>query len=270
MLTDHERQGIARPRIEVDCVIPVLLYHGVGTARVGSDALAVSRAQFDEHLAVIAESGRTLMTIGEIAMALRGTAPLPARPVGITFDDADHGTLTAVESLAGLGMSASVYVIAGDLDTGVGLSRAELDDLARVEGVELGAHSVTHPHLDELGGGALREEIEGSKARLEDLLGQSLDSFAYPYGAFDPRVRAAVMRAGYGSAAAVKNAISHPEDDPWAIARWTIRGSTGTAQLARLLRGEGAPLAWDGERLRTRGYRRARRAWRQVRREGRK
>jgi peptidoglycan/xylan/chitin deacetylase (PgdA/CDA1 family) len=268
MLTDHENRTTAGTKSEIDGVVPVLLYHGVGTARAGSGALAVSRAQFDTHLAAIADSGRTAMTIEEIARALRSSHPLPTRPVGITFDDADRGTLAAVEALAEIGMRSSVYVIAGDLDTAAGLRRSELETLAQVDGVEVGAHSITHPHLDELGAATLKEEIEGSKARLEDLLGEPLTSFAYPYGAFDPRVRGAVISAGFGSAAAVKNAISHRQDDPWAIARWTIRASTEPDQLARLLRGEGAPLAWPGERIRTRAYRRARLAWRQIRREG--
>ena len=45
-------------------------------------------------------------------------------------------------------------------------------------------------------------------------------TFAYPHGAYDKRVRQAVIDAGYVSAAAVKNAFSHPADDPYAIAAW--------------------------------------------------
>jgi peptidoglycan/xylan/chitin deacetylase (PgdA/CDA1 family) len=268
MLIDQERGNVARAQSQSQCLLPVLLYHAVGTDRDASDPLAVSRKQFESHLEMIIESGRTPMTVTEIARALRGEIVIPARPIGITFDDADHGTLDAVEMLSSRGLRASAYVIAGDLGTPAGLTRPELDALSEVDGLEIGAHSVTHPHLDELSVGGLRMEIDGSKARLEDLLGEPLRSFAYPYGAFDSRVRAAVMAAGFDSAAAVKNAISHADDDPLAIARWTVRRSTQAEQLARLLRGEGAPLAWSRERLRTRGYRIARRAMRQIRRQG--
>ncbi len=268
MLTDHERESVAGVQIGSDCLIPVLLYHAVGVVEQGSDPLAVTSGQFESHLATIAESGRTPVTVTEIALGLRGLAPLPPRPVAITFDDAERNSVAAVESLAALGLRASVYAIAGDLETPAGLQRAEVEALVAIEGVELGAHSVNHPHLDELGTDAIRREVEESRARLEDLLGESPASFAYPFGSFDSRVRAVVMEAGFVSAAAVKNAISHREDDPFAIARWTVRATTGADQLARVLRGEGVPTAWSGERLRTRGYRTARRAMRNLRERG--
>jgi hypothetical protein len=89
-------------------------------------------------------------------------------------------------------------------------------------------------------------------------------SFAYPYGAHDPRVRAAVIAAGFHSAAAVKNAISHRADDPWAIARWTVDGATDAERIARVLDGRGVPRAWRRERLRTRGYRTVRKLRRRI------
>jgi peptidoglycan/xylan/chitin deacetylase (PgdA/CDA1 family) len=249
------------------CLIPVLLYHAVGERGAGSDPLAVSRARFASHLRAIEESGRTALTVGEIAAGLRGELALPAAPVGITFDDADAATVAALEAMAALGLRASVYAIAGDLGTPAGLGAGELAALSALEGVELGAHSVSHPRLDELPTAHLAGEIDASKARLEDGIGEPVWSFAYPFGAFDPGVRAAVRAAGFRSAAAVKNAISHPGDDPWAIARWTVRRSTGAEEIAALLRGEGAPLSWSGERLRTRGYRIARRSWRRIARK---
>jgi hypothetical protein len=89
-------------------------------------------------------------------------------------------------------------------------------------------------------------------------------SFAYPHGAYDERTRKAVVDAGYGSAAAVKNAISHADDDPFAIARWTVTAGTPAARIAAVLEGEGVPRAWVRERLRTRAYRGARRRRRRI------
>jgi hypothetical protein len=130
--------------------------------------------------------------------------------------------------------------------------------------VELGAHSVTHPHLDELDVAEIEREVFDSKRQLEQLLGRPVETFAYPYGSYDRRVRDAVAAAGFQSAAAVKNALSHREDDPLAIARWTVRSATGAQQIARVLDGRGVPCAWSHERLRTRGYRAARRCRRAL------
>lgn len=250
-------------------VIPVLLYHRVPRTGDSADPLSVSHKRFAAHVDAILDSGRTPVTIGEIAAGLRGERRLPDRPMAITFDDAYDDTLDAVELLCARGLRTGVYVTTGQVDTKSMIRRGQLEQLAgRPDMVELGAHSVTHPHLDELSLTEIEREVSHSKRRLEQLVGRSVDTFAYPYGAYDTRVRAAVIAAGFCSAAAVKNALSHGADDPWAIARWTVRSSTGAQQVARVLEGHDAPRAWRRERLRTSGYRAARRFRRTLARGG--
>jgi hypothetical protein len=103
-----------------------------------------------------------------------------------------------------------------------------------------------------------------SRTELEEITGSPVLSFSYPHGAYDRRARVAVVAAGYRSAAAVKNAVSHLGDDPFAIARWTVTAGTPAARIADVLEGRGVPRAWRGERLRTRGYRVARRQRRRL------
>jgi hypothetical protein len=74
-----------------------------------------------------------------------------------------------------------------------------------------------------------------------------------------------VIAAGFTSAAAVKNALSHPADDVFAIARWTLMRDTATVALARVLAGQDLPLAWARERHRTRAAREVRRMRRRLR-----
>jgi peptidoglycan/xylan/chitin deacetylase (PgdA/CDA1 family) len=247
-------------------VIPVLLYHSVPReAPDRADRLAVSYEQFATHLDAVVESGRVPLTVGEIADGLRGARPLPERAVAITFDDGYDNTHTAIELLCKHGLRASVYVTTGQIGTEHMISHDQLQSLAeQPDAVELGAHSVTHPHLDELNVNEIKHEVSGSKHQLEQVLGRPVASFAYPYGSYDRRVRQAVVAAGFQSAAAVKNALSHRDDDPWAIARWTVSTTTDAQQIARVLDGRGAPHAWRHERLRTRGYRTVRRLRRRI------
>jgi hypothetical protein len=107
-------------------------------------------------------------------------------------------------------------------------------------------------------------EVMGSMRWLERGTNRPVYSFAYPHGAYDHQVRAAVICAGYRSAAAVKNAFSHRGDDPFAIARFTVTANTTDQQLAEVLQGKGIPLAWRRERVRTRAHRIARRYRRRL------
>jgi peptidoglycan/xylan/chitin deacetylase (PgdA/CDA1 family) len=240
--------------------IPVLLYHSVPRADVGGDSLAVPQDLFRAHLEVIAAAGRTPIRIGDLAAALRGDRDLPARPVTITFDDAYEDTPAAVELVLSYDLCASIFVTTGQVGTTAMIRRDQLEELAsEPDRIELGAHTVSHPFLDELSPAQVEFEVRESKRALEETIGRTVSTFAYPFGAYDRTVRAAVVDAGFNAAAAVKNAVSHPDDDPFAIARWTVSGNTAPKQIVRVLDGSGAPRAWQRERLRTRGYRALRR-----------
>jgi peptidoglycan/xylan/chitin deacetylase (PgdA/CDA1 family) len=182
----------------------------------------------------------------------------------ITFDDGFADTFAAVEVLLAHDLSSTVYVTTGEVGAPNRLASPQLADLARLPSIEVGAHTVSHRRLDELEDPELADEVERSKAQLEDLTGIDVRSFSYPHGAYDSRARAAVIAGGYDSAVAVKNAVSHRGDDPYAIARWSVTRGTTASRISQVLEGEDVPWAWEGERLRTRAYRATRRGRRRL------
>jgi peptidoglycan/xylan/chitin deacetylase (PgdA/CDA1 family) len=245
-------------------IIPVLLYHSVNDDPGASARFTVSRPAFESHADAIKASGRLTLRIGDIASALRGERPLPERAAAITFDDGYEDTFDAVHSLLERNLSATVYVTTSEVGTSNRLTASQVAELAHMSSIEVGAHAVRHRYLDELDDHELAEEVNLSKIELGDLTQIAIGSFAYPHGAYDERVRQAVVDAGYSSAAGVKNALSHAADDPFAIARWTVTAGTPASRIMQVLRGQGVPLAWSQERVRTRAYRSARRSRRRL------
>jgi len=77
------------------------------------------------------------------------------------------------------------------------LTAGELVELAQEELISIGAHSVTHPLLTSLGSEEQRREIHRSKQQLEDLLGRSVETFAYPWGAASEETERLVCEAGF-------------------------------------------------------------------------
>jgi len=246
-------------------VIPVFLYHSVSDRPPpGGSWGVVSCADFAAHVDVIAASGREPVGMTTLAAMLRAEQPLAERLVAITFDDGYSDTYDAVALLRRRNLFSTVYVTTGEIGAPDRLSSQHVVSLASLPGVELGAHGVRHRRLDELDGAELAKELRGSKAHLEELTGDRVDSFAYPHGSYDVRVRDAVIAAGYRSAAAVKNAACHRGDYPFAIARWTVATATSAERIAEVLEGKGVPLAWTRERLSTRVARTARRQRRRL------
>ncbi|MFJ8577966.1 polysaccharide deacetylase family protein [Micromonospora sp. NPDC093277] len=247
--------------------VPVLCYHSIGDVRRdGTLRWSVSPGDFDEQMALIRERGRTPMTVGGYAAVLHGLASLPPRPVLITFDDGFPDLAeTALPVLLRHRLTATAYVIAARVgaaplpDADPSLDWDQLREL-QAHGLEIGSHSRSHRALDCLRPAELHQEIVESRQMLEAVTGTAVHSFAYPYGYHSPAVRTTVRAAGYTSACAVKNALSHSGDDVFAIARVLIERDTGVAGIEALLQGTGRPLAWRGERLRTRGWRAYRRA----------
>lgn len=192
-------------------VIPVLLYHSVDDHPRPSDRRhTVSRAAFAAHTDAIRSSGRVAVRITELAAGLHGSRSLPERPVAVTFDDGFADTYDAVQALLCRDLPSTVYVTTGMVGAKNRLSSSQLVALGHLPAVELGAHAMRHRRLDELDEQELADEVRGSKTELEDLSEVSVLCFAYPHGAYDQRVRDAVMAADYRSAAPVKNALSHP------------------------------------------------------------
>lgn len=259
--------------------VPILLYHSVSDdAPAWIAPFAVTVGAFRRHLELIRTAGLTAVSVEAYANALRGEESLPERPVVITFDDglADFRD-QALPALAAAGLTATLFVTTGFLESSPdsqGVSRPPgpwLDAAALLElpnqDVEVGAHSHTHPHLDTLRPQAAREEVERPKLILERLLGRPVSSFAYPHGFHSRTLRNLVRDCGYRSACGVRNALSSADDDPFAIARLTVRADTSLAELAAWLEGRGAPVATRRERVRTRAWRAYRRGRSIVRRK---
>jgi peptidoglycan/xylan/chitin deacetylase (PgdA/CDA1 family) len=96
---------------------------------------------------------------------------------------------------------ASAALVESYRDKGrVGVDRIlrweEVQEMAR-DGIEIGAHTVTHPLLTVEDATMVASEIAGSKAQIERWLGMPIRAFAYPGGAWNRSVRQAVAEAGY-------------------------------------------------------------------------
>jgi peptidoglycan/xylan/chitin deacetylase (PgdA/CDA1 family) len=72
--------------------------------------------------------------------------------------------------------------VADESDLQRAVTTSELRDLAALPGLEIGAHTQSHPRLAALPLALQEQEISGGRQALEDVLDRPVLSFAYPFG----------------------------------------------------------------------------------------
>jgi peptidoglycan/xylan/chitin deacetylase (PgdA/CDA1 family) len=182
--------------------IPILIYHHVIPGG-GSPVLHVSPGGFEQQLQYLQSNGYQSVSSADLANCLEYGAPLPERPVILSFDDGwENQYQYAFPLLQKYGFTGTFYVVSGYLDHQNFMTTAQLKTMMAA-GMVIGGHSRTHPTLAGLGSTRLHDEVASSKAWLEDRLGVAIDSFAYPYGSYSAATVAAVKAAGYRTARTV-------------------------------------------------------------------
>jgi peptidoglycan/xylan/chitin deacetylase (PgdA/CDA1 family) len=228
--------------------VPVLMYHSISTGITTRKfrRFAVEPGEFAAQMEYLAAAGYCAVIATDLA-GQRSGRPLPPRPVVLTFDDAYTDFYdTALPVLRKHGFHATLYVptayvgattrfnlSVGEENRAV-LSWQALRDVA-AEGIEVAAHSHTHPQLDRVPAAVIRDEVLRCRGLLEDKLGIAVDGFAYPFGFWNRSARAAVAAAGYRYACAVAELMTAPGDDLLTLPRLTVNADIGVAGLARLL-----------------------------------
>jgi peptidoglycan/xylan/chitin deacetylase (PgdA/CDA1 family) len=243
----HRNAASGRAQRVVTSRLPILMYHSVSTS--GPSALArcrVAPAAFEEHLQYLRESGFRSVTLQEWCLAMEARRPLSGRAVIITFDDGYRDFLTeAWPLLARYGFSATVFLVAGKVggtnewDRQYGeeiplLAWDEIRGLQR-EGIEFGAHSMTHRALTILSIEEIVHEVLRSRTTLERNLDTHIRSFAYPYGASDGAIHHLVGACGYTFGLTTRPGPSRLYDSQLALPRIEIEGDDGLQGFASKL-----------------------------------
>jgi len=190
--------------------LPILVYHHI---RPGSTStLFVSPEVFDEELNYLQYHGFHTISFTDLADYLEKGKPLPPNPAIISLDDGWENQFEyGFPILQKYHDTATFYVVTNYLDHENFMTTEQLKTMVAA-GMTIGCHTRSHPYLTSLGQERAWDEIAGAKAILE-AAGITIDTFAYPYGAYDRMIVDMVKAAGFRSARTINAGIRVTADE---------------------------------------------------------
>lgn len=91
------------------------------------------------------------------------------------------------------------------------LSSQDIRDISMKH--EIGAHTMSHPHLTGVHAGVAEQEINKGKKILESIIGDTVSMFCYPFGEYNERVKKNVRDAGFAGARTTRSyTMNFPQD----------------------------------------------------------
>lgn len=233
--------------------IPILMYHSVSDEV--DDAVhpyfrtVTTPAVFARHVAHLRARGYAAVTLSEATRLLHDPAHIDlAGKVVLTFDDGFRDFFTAAHPiLERAGFAATVFLASAYVDrtflTGRDCLRSSEIRALSESGVEFGSHSVSHRRLVDLEYTELVEEVRGSKTMIEDITGQAVTLFSYPYrfpeenGSFTRLLGGLLDASGYRAGVTTAIGRSQPADDLRFLPRLPVNDRDDTRLLQAKLDG---------------------------------
>lgn len=179
----------------------ILMWHDVVRSRkeVWFD---VTEAEFRAQLEQLRRRKCNVITLEALYRHLTEGAPVPPRPIVLTFDDNTKGLYHYAYPLLKAYNYPATFFIHTDY---VGVRTVkdhctwdELREMQRSGLISVQSHTRTHPpDLRKLSDARLRKELLESKQIIERQMGKPVFAFAYTEGNYDARVVRMVAEAGY-------------------------------------------------------------------------
>lgn len=189
-----------------DVKIPILLYHNLVKNIEGENTVVnITPEKFRLHMTALKEEGFEAITYDDYYDYIKNDAPLPEKPVIITFDD---GYLSNYELaypiLKDLDVKATIFIVTSTVgvysEQEVSFPHFTWSQAKEMEEsgiIDIQSHSHTHSDMTIIDLNDAVRELRLSKYLIETNLDKECRYFAYPYGAHNELHLRLAREAGY-------------------------------------------------------------------------
>ncbi|HXF63169.1 MAG TPA: polysaccharide deacetylase family protein, partial [Caldilineaceae bacterium] len=221
--------------------VPILMYHYLSVPPADADRyrldLSVTPEQFAAHLDAMQQAGYTTISFYTLIAHLAQGAPLPEKPVILTFDDGYRDNYeNAFPLLRAHGMTATFFIVTDFIDKQ--LPEYLTWDMVRemyAGGMSIESHGRNHVSLANKDHDYLVWQALGSLETIQFELGVRPRFVSYPAGEYDQLTIDIFRSAGYWAGVTTAQGATHRSDDLFRLKRVRVRNSTTSEELLRLL-----------------------------------
>ena len=220
--------------------VPSLMYHYVSWLPTTDPnmtlrrSLTVSPTDFEEQLRYLRDQGYNGITTRDLWWSLDQTAPLPAKPVMLTFDDGYADAYSVVlPLLQKYGFVGVFFVSVNKVGTAGYITREQLRAIADA-GMDVESHAMDHISMNTTVA-IQRYQMCTARQYLSDWTGTDVRSFAYPSGDYNADSFAALQGCGYLSAYKKMGGSVQSSANIFLLQRARVVGQLGLAALLTAL-----------------------------------
>lgn len=216
--------------------VSVLMYHMIGDEQ--GNAAIMTEANLRIQMNYLRDHGYHPITMQELYDYVTKGAPLPEKPVCITFDDGYLDSYTIVYPLMReYGFPWTLFLITDDVGKPYNrMTWDQLKEMANSHAVTIASHTLSHPKLHNLTTRAEKEkEIVDANKALKYQLGIDNVWLAYPYGDYDDEVIDICKKAGIKMAVTTDAGRVHVGSFPYDLKRAYIGNDISIARFSERL-----------------------------------
>ncbi|NGY36646.1 polysaccharide deacetylase family protein [Flavobacterium sp. XN-5] len=216
--------------------VPILCYHQIKDFNTSAGAMTkvytVKPVDFAAQMKALSEAGYNSILPEQLYEYLVHNAPLPAKPIMITFDDtrAEQYSIGAGE-MKKYGFKGVFFVMTVSINRPGYMGKEEIKSLAD-EGHVVAAHTWDHHMVTKYSGEDWNTQLVKPKAKLEEIIGKPLTDFAYPFGLWNTAAIPELKKSGY-EMAYILSTKRDSIDPLYTIRRMIVSGTWTTERMMK-------------------------------------
>jgi peptidoglycan/xylan/chitin deacetylase (PgdA/CDA1 family) len=184
--------------------VPVLCYHDIRdwkpNERTSMKEYIVPVQNFKDQMKTLHDSGYKTISPDEYYAYLTTGAPLPEKPVMITYDDTDLEQFTIGKTeMDKYGFKGVYFIMTISIGRPRYMSKEQIKQLAD-EGHTIASHTWDHHNVKNYQGDDWDNQLLKSKNTIEAITGKPVKYFAYPFGLWKPEAFPELEKRGYKAA----------------------------------------------------------------------